>query len=42
VYVRGDYNTVAKVPAGILADAVTVLSGTPQGVMIQRGPWVQK
>jgi len=26
VYVRGDYNTVAKVPAAVLADAITVLS----------------
>jgi hypothetical protein len=26
VYIRGDYNTVAKVPAAILADAITVLS----------------
>ncbi len=26
VYVRGDYNTVAKVPAAILADSITVLS----------------
>jgi hypothetical protein len=26
VYIRGDYNTVAKVPAGVLADAITVLS----------------
>jgi hypothetical protein len=30
VYVRGDYNTVAKVPAGILADAITVLSNNWQ------------
>jgi hypothetical protein len=26
VYIRGDYNTVAKVPAAVLADAITVLS----------------
>jgi len=26
VYVRGDYNTVAKVPAAVLADSITVLS----------------
>jgi len=26
VYVQGDYNTVNKVPAGVLADAITVLS----------------
>jgi hypothetical protein len=26
MYIRGDYNTVAKVPAAILADAITVLS----------------
>jgi Tfp pilus assembly protein PilX len=30
VYVRGDYNTEAKVPAGILADAITVLSNNWQ------------
>ena len=26
LYIRGDYNTVAKVPAAVLADAITVLS----------------
>jgi hypothetical protein len=26
MYIQGDYNTVAKVPAAVLADAVTVLS----------------
>ena len=26
VYIRGDYNTVTKVPAAVLADAITVLS----------------
>ncbi|HEV8532940.1 MAG TPA: PilX N-terminal domain-containing pilus assembly protein [Methylomirabilota bacterium] len=26
MYIRGDYNTVAKVPAAVLADAITVLS----------------
>jgi len=30
VYIRGDYNTVAKVPAAILADAITVLSNNWQ------------
>src|SRR2546430_7421188 len=26
MYIQGDYNTVAKVPAAMLADAITVLS----------------
>ena len=31
LYIRGDYNTVAKVPAAVLADAITVLSNNWAG-----------
>ena len=39
VYVRGDYNTVAKVPAAVLADAITVLSNNWAPNNSDKGAW---